>query len=82
MGWVRLIRWWRCEMLWFSDRDRPGRLVPFHTGKVLVGLRYEVPVRGCVLDADMYRLQTALLGSRSVGIGDRVLGFFGSFFRG
>jgi len=69
-------------MVWFNDRDCPGRLVPFNTGKVLVGLRYEVPVRRCIPDADMYRLQTALLDSRSVGFGDRVLGFFGNFFRG
>lgn len=40
---------------------RSTRVVPYNTGKVLIGCRYEPPKPNYVMSEDEYRLQTALL---------------------
>ena len=42
-----------------------NKLVPYNTGKVLIGVRYEVPQRPPEMDADAVYLQRALLGKHT-----------------
>jgi len=41
------------------------RALPYNTGKVLIGSRYEPPRENLVASVDAERLQAALLGERS-----------------
>lgn len=44
------------------------RALPYNTGKVLIGSRYEPPRENLVASVDAERLQAALLGERSPSI--------------
>lgn len=61
--------------------DRPTRALPYNTGKVLIGCRYQPPAQNNLLSKDAYDLQTALLNA-SVPGPRRVVHFLSRLIRG
>jgi len=61
--------------------DKPGKALPYNTGKILIGSRYEPPPQNNLLSKDAYDLQTALL-SPPVHGPRRVVHFLSNLIRG
>jgi len=61
--------------------DKPTRALPYNTGKVLIGSRYEPPRQNNLLSKDAYDLQTALLNAPVPGP-RRVVHFLSNLIRG
>lgn len=61
--------------------DKPGKALPYNTGKVLIGSRYEPPPQNNLLSKDAYDLQTALITPPVRGP-RRVVHFLSNLIRG